>query len=76
MRRAARSKALDRRADPCHRATYSTGSPSQDKAHLRASDLAAPAHPALDRCELDSRRMSYTSGRARNVNRCQRRGAE
>jgi hypothetical protein len=76
MRRAARSEALDRRTHPCYRATYSAGSPSQDNAHLRASDPAAPARPALDRCELDSRRISYGSGRARNVSRCKRRRAE
>ena len=58
MGRTARLKTLARRADPLGRGPQPTDSPPQDNAHLRASDLAAPAHPALGVRELDSRRMS------------------
>jgi hypothetical protein len=76
MRRTARLKTLVRRADPLGRATQPTDSASQDHAHLRASDLAAPARPALGVRELDSRRMSYAPGRPRDVNRCEGRRTE
>ena len=76
MRRTARLKTLARRADPRSRAKHPTDSPPQDNAHLRASDLAAPAHPALVGHELASRRMSYASGRPWDVNRCERRRTE
>ncbi len=76
MRRTARLKTLARRTDPRRRATHPTDSPPQDNAHLCASDLAAPAQPALGGRELDSRRMSYASGRPRDVNRCERRRTE
>lgn len=73
MRRAARLKTLAHRADPLSRATQPTDKPPQDHTHLRASDLAAPAQPALGGRELDSRRMSYAPGPPRDVNRRQRR---
>ena len=76
MRRKARLKTLVRRTDPRYGATHRSGSPPRDDAHLRASDLAAPAHPALVGHELDSRRMSYASGRPWDVNRCERRRTE
>ncbi len=76
MRRAARLETLAHRTDPGRRAAHPTDSPPQDSAHLRASALAAPAHPALGGRELDSRRMSYASGRPRDVNRCERRRTE
>jgi hypothetical protein len=76
MRRTARLKTRARRADPRSRAKHPTGSPPQDNAHLRASDLAAPAYPALGGRELDSLRMSYASGCPRNVNRRERRRTE
>ena len=76
MWRTARPKTLTRRTDPRRCATHPTESPPQDNAHLRASDPPAPAHPALGSRELDNRRMSYASGRTRNVNRCERRRAE
>ena len=76
MRRTARLKTLARRADPLGRATQPTDSAPQDNAHLRASDLAAQARPALGGRELDSRRMSYAPGRPRDVNRCEGRRTE
>jgi len=69
VRRTARRKTLARRADPLGRATQPADSPSQDSAHLRASDLAAQAGPALGGRELDSRRMSDAPGRPRDVHR-------
>ena len=76
MGRTARLKTLVRRADPLGLATQLTDSAPQDRAHLRASDLAAPTRPALGGRELDSRRMSYTPGRPRDVNRCEGRRTE
>jgi hypothetical protein len=72
VRRTARRKTLARRADPRGRATQPADSPSQDIAHLRASDLATQTRPALGGCELDSRRMSDAPGRPRAVHRCDR----
>jgi hypothetical protein len=72
MGRTARLERLARRADPLGRATQPTDSAPQDSADRRASDLAAPARPALGGRELDSRRMSYAPGRPRDVNRCER----
>jgi hypothetical protein len=76
MRRTARLKTLARRTDPRRCATYPTDSPSQDNARLRAPGLAAPARPGLSGRELDSRRMSYGSGRPWDVNLCERRSTE
>ena len=76
MRRAARLKTLAHRPDPLSRATQPIDKPPQDHAHLRASDLAAPAQPALGSRELDSRRMSYAPGRPWDVNRRERRRTE
>jgi hypothetical protein len=73
MRRTARLKTLAHRADPLGRATQPTHSPPQDNAHLRSSDLAATAQPALDARELDSQRTSSGSGRSRVLHRCERR---
>jgi hypothetical protein len=67
MRRTARLKTLGQRAP------QPTDNPPQDNAHLRAPDLAAPAHPAVGGRELDSRRMSYAPGRPWDVNRGERR---
>jgi hypothetical protein len=76
MGRAARLTTLVRRADPLGRATQPTDSASQSHAHLRASDLAAPASPALGGRELHGRRMSYAPGRPRDVNGCEGRRTE
>jgi hypothetical protein len=76
MRRTARLTTLIRRTDPRRRARHPTDGPPQDNAHLRASDPAAPAHPALGSRELNSPRISYASRRPRNVNRCERRRTE
>ncbi|MGO9961237.1 MAG: hypothetical protein ACLP50_35555 [Solirubrobacteraceae bacterium] len=76
MRRTARLKTLARRADPLGRDTQPTDRPPQDNAHLRASDLAASAHPALGGRDLNSRRMSHASGRPGDVNRRERRRTE
>jgi hypothetical protein len=76
MRRTARLKTLARGTDSCRRATHPTDSPAQDKTQLRASEPTPPAHPSLDGPELDSRGMSYASGRPRDVNRCERRRTE
>ena len=72
----ARLKTFVRGADPLGRATQPTDGALQGHAHLRASDLAAPARPALGGRELDSRRMSYAPGRPRDVNRCEGRRTE
>ena len=77
MGRTARLKRLARRTDPRRGVTHRTDSPPQDNAHLRASDPAAPAHPALGGVrELDNERMSYASGCPEDVVRCERRRAE
>jgi hypothetical protein len=73
MRRTARLKTLARRPDPPGRAPQPTDNPPQNNAHLRAPDLAAPAHPALGGRELDSRRMGYAPRRPWDVNRGERR---
>jgi hypothetical protein len=76
MRRTARLKALAGRADPRGHATYPANPAPQENTDLRASDPAAPSHLALGGSGLDSRRMSYSSGSTRDVNRCERRRAE
>jgi hypothetical protein len=76
MRRTARPKTLARSTDPRRRATHPTDSAPQDNARPRASDLAAPAPPALGGRELDSRWMSYAPGSPRDVNPCERRRTE
>jgi hypothetical protein len=76
MGRTARVKTAARRTDPRRRGAHPTDSRPHDNAHLRTADLAALAYPTLVGGELDSRRMTYASGRARDVNRCQRRRAE
>jgi hypothetical protein len=63
---------LARRADPLGRAPQPADRPSQDSAHLRASDLAAQARTALGRRELDSRRMSDAPRRPGRVHQCDR----
>jgi hypothetical protein len=73
MRRTARLKALARRADPRGRATYDADASPHENTDLRASDPAAPSRLALGGRGLDSRRMSYSSGRPGDVNRCERR---
>jgi hypothetical protein len=72
-RRTARLKTPAHRADPLGRATQPADSPSQDSAHLRASDLASSARIALGGRELDSRRMSDAPGRPGRVHQCDRR---
>ena len=63
-----------RGAHPRPAATRGTNSPSQDKAELRASDLAAPpANAALVHRELHNQPISRASRRPRDVNRCERR---
>jgi hypothetical protein len=76
MGRTARLKTLVCRADPLGRVTQPSDSALQDLTHLRASDLAAPAHPALGGRDLDSRRMGYAPGRSGGVNRCEGRRTE
>jgi hypothetical protein len=70
--RTARLETLARRADLLGDATQPAGSPSQDTALLRASDLAAEARTALGGRELDSRRMRDVPGRPRRVHQCDR----
>ncbi len=67
---------LCRRSDPCPGATHRSNGPPQDEAQLRASDLAAPANRALVGRDLHNQGMSYASGRARDVNRRERRRTE
>jgi uncharacterized protein YaiE (UPF0345 family) len=76
MGRTARLKTLVRGANPLGRATQPADSAPQDHAHLRASDLAASARPALGGRELDRGRMRYSTGRPRDMNRCEGRCAE
>ena len=76
MRWTARPNALARRADVRGRATYEADAAPHENTDLRASDPAAPSHLALGGRGLDSRRMSYSSGRPRDVNRCERRRTE
>jgi len=71
-----RLNTLCRRSDPCPGATHRSDGPPQDEAQLRASDLAAPANRALVGRDLHNQGMSYASGRARDVNRRERRGTE
>lgn len=71
-----RLNTLGRRADPSRGATHRTNGPSQDEARLRASVPAAPVNPALVGRGLHNQRMSYASGRARDVNRRERRRTE
>jgi hypothetical protein len=65
-------KTLAPRADPLGRAPQPTDGPSQDSAHLRASDLAAQARTALGGHDFDSRRMSDAPGRPGHVHQCDR----
>ena len=76
MGRTTRLNTLARRSDPCPGATHRSDGPPQDEAQLRASDPAAPANPALVGRDLHNQRMSYASGRARDVNRRERRRTE
>ena len=76
MGRTTRLNTLARRSDPCPGATHRSNGPPQDEAQPRASVLAAPANPALVACDLHNQRMSYASGRARDVNRRERRRTE